>query len=206
MPNRQFTKYVPATHGIEQRGVVLIVALIMLVVISLLATFSIRNATSTEAAAGNVRTTQLASQAAEIALRYCEDQLDQIKTASPTATIAVANIITSTQTSAALTKSGNSLTKWDTAASTSNWNASNAIPTSAYIIIPTTALGGTTTFQRSPECMIEAVQVLNSANVVTTTSTYLITARGFGPEVGAVDANRSRPTGSEIWLQSTLEY
>lgn len=189
-----------------QRGVVLIVALIMLVIISLLATFSIRNATSTESTAGNVRTTQLASQSAEIGLRYCEDQLDQIKFNTPTATIAVANVITSSQPSIALTKSGTSLTRWDTSASVANWNAANVIPTSAYIIIPTTAMGGTGTFQRPAECMIEAVQVINSANVATTTSTYLITARGFGPEVGAADANRSRPTGSEIWLQSTIEY
>jgi Tfp pilus assembly protein PilX len=59
----------PAT----QRGVVLIIALVMLVVISLLTTLSIRSAVSTESVSGNVRTTELASQAAEIALRYCED-------------------------------------------------------------------------------------------------------------------------------------
>lgn len=206
MPKRPQTKSGKAPRQSAQQGVVLIVALIMLVIISLLATFSIRNATSTESTAGNVRTTQMASQSAEIALRYCEDQLDQIKFNAPTTTVAVANVITAAQPSIALTKSGANLTRWDTSASLANWNAANVIPTSAYIIIPTTALGGTATFQRPPECMIEAVQVLNSANVVTTTSTYLITARGFGPEVGAADANRTRPAGSEIWLQSTVEY
>ena len=55
-----------------QRGIVLIMALIMLVVISLLTAVSVRNATSSEGVNANVRQTQLAGQAAETALRYCE--------------------------------------------------------------------------------------------------------------------------------------
>jgi Tfp pilus assembly protein PilX len=58
-----------------QRGVVLIIALILLVVISLLAVTSVRNAGSTATVAGNVRTTELATQAAEIALRHCESSV-----------------------------------------------------------------------------------------------------------------------------------
>ena len=56
----------------SQRGVVLIIALVMLVIISLLAVSSMRNSGSTEEVLGNVRTTELATQAAEIALRRCE--------------------------------------------------------------------------------------------------------------------------------------
>jgi hypothetical protein len=33
-------------------------------------------------------------------------------------------------------------------------------------------------------------------------SAFVITARGFGPEVAA---DAGRPKGSEIWLQSTIE-
>ena len=47
--------------------------------------------------------------------------------------------------------------------------------------------------------------VVTSGGALSTTSTYVITARGFGPEVPAVDAARSRPRGSEVWLQSTIE-
>lgn len=56
----------------RQNGVVLIIALILLVVISLLAVTSLRGAGSAESISGNVRTTELATQAAEIALRHCE--------------------------------------------------------------------------------------------------------------------------------------
>ena len=174
----------------EQRGVVLIVALIMLVIISILATYSIRSATSTEAVAGNVRTTQLASQAAEIALRYCEDAVEQ--TFAPTPTVVV------TPLAYANPPRWKTMTNWD--GGSSGITGPNAI-----IVIPSAALGGTSTYKRAPECMIEAMQVLNSTNVLTTTSTYVITARGFGPEVAAADGSRSRPSGSEVWVQSTLE-
>lgn len=180
-----------------QRGVVLVVALIMLVIISLLATFSIRNATSTEAVAGNVRTTQLATQAAEIALRYCEDGVTQSFATTPTFTITPSFILSAQDPPRALQKIGNNLDYWDTATSV----AHNAI-----IVIPTSALGGSATYSRPPECLIEAVQVLNSSGALSTTSTFLITARGFGPEVGAASADRKRPTGSEVWLQSTIEF
>jgi hypothetical protein len=61
-----------------QQGVVLIIALVMLVTISLLTTLSIRSAVSTESVSGNVRTTEMATQAAEIALRYCEEAVVQL--------------------------------------------------------------------------------------------------------------------------------
>ena len=57
------------------------------------------------------------------------------------------------------------------------------------------------TYKRPPECMVEQLPA-----VTTGTSTfYIITARGFGPEVAVADAARSRPVGSEIWLQSSIE-
>lgn len=171
-----------------QSGIVLIVALIMLVIISILATYSVRNATSTEAVAGNVRTTQLASQAAEIALRYCEEGVEQ--SFAPTPTIVITPLAYQDPP------------RWKTM---SNWDGSTSVTAAAVIVVPTTALGGTATYKRPPECMVEAMRVLNSSNVLTTTSTFLITARGFGPEVPAADTNRSRPTGSEVWMQSTLE-
>ncbi|OYT92084.1 MAG: hypothetical protein CFE43_10145 [Burkholderiales bacterium PBB3] len=182
-----------------QHGVVLVVALIMLVVISLLAAFSIRNATSSETVAGNVRTTQLATQAAEIALRYCEDGLLQSFAVTPTFTITPSFILGAMNPPRALRKVSNTMEYWDTSSSVTN---------NAVLVIPTSALGGATSaYKRPPECIIEAMQVLNSANVLTTTSTYLITARGFGPEVSNADpAVRARPTGSEVWLQSTLEF
>ena len=182
-----------------QRGVVLIVALIMLVIISLLASFSIRNATSSEAVSGNVRTTQLASQAAEIALRYCEDGVAQTMSGTPTYTVSLLAY--------QATPLWPNMAKWDgtTSQVANNTVVGTTTQAVAYQVIPTANIGGTATYPRPPECMIESMRVLNSAGTVSTTSTYVITARGFGPEVAAANSNRDRPVGSEVWLQSTIE-
>lgn len=172
-----------------QRGVVLIIALVMLVVISLLTTLSIRSAISTESVSGNVRTTELASQAAEIALRYCESAVVQIN--SGTVTFTVTPTILPYQNPP----------QW--MSSTATWDIS---PSNAFVI-PATYVNqatGTATYKRQPECLVERMPVV-TAGVLSNTSTYVITARGFGPEVAAIDAARSRPQGSEVWMQSTIE-
>lgn len=176
-----------------QAGVVLIMALIMLVIISLLATFSIRNAVSTEAISGNVRTTQLATEAAEMALRYCEDGVAQ--SFAPTPTFIISPVLAYSTTP-----------KWKNLA---NWDGSTSLTGSVptYLaVIPTSVLGGTASFKRPPECMVERMTVVNSTGVLSTTSTFVITARGFGPEVDVADANRNKPIGSEAWMQSTISF
>ena len=57
----------------SQAGIVLIMALIMLVVISLLAGISVRNATSSEGVNANVRQSQLASLEASQSLSESSD-------------------------------------------------------------------------------------------------------------------------------------
>jgi type IV pilus assembly protein PilX len=174
---------------VGQSGVVLIISLIMLVVISILATLSIRNATSSEKVSANVRTTELAAQAAEIALRYCEEAVLQI------------NSGTGSLTSLPTVLSYASPPAWQTI---TNWDGN----TSAPFVVPEASVNqvdANVTFNRYPECMVERVQVIDGAGAVSLTSTYTITARGFGPEVPAVTAARLRPTGSEVWMQSTIE-
>ncbi len=173
-------------HHAPQRGIVLIMSLIMLVVISMLATMSMRNATSSEAVSSGVRTTALASQAAEAALRYCENTTFQIR--SGTAAPAGFNILdTSTPP------------LWQ---STANWDQ---VTTSVFLVPLATVnnADGYAAYKRSPECMIERVPVVTASGAVSNTSTYVITARGFGPEV--VSTAGIRPVGSEVWLQSTIE-
>lgn len=168
----------------------LVIALIMLVIISLLATLSIRNAISTESVSGSVRTTQLASQAAEIALRYCEEAVVQI------------NSGTVTLTTIPTIQDYVSPPLWKDLAA--NWD----VATSPAFVIPVASVNqasGAVTFNRPPECLVERMQMAISASAVSTTSTYVITARGFGPEVAAANAARSRPVGTEVWMQSTIE-
>jgi type IV pilus assembly protein PilX len=172
----------------RQHGVVLILALIMLIVISLLAAFSVRNATTTEAIAGNVRTAETANQAAEIALRYCEAAVVQSETGSGSLTLPLPTIHDYVDPP-----------KWKAMA---NWDTV-AAPPLQYLIPESTVnvSSAQVTFKRMPECMVERLPVRSGA-AYSTSSTFIITARGFGPEVAA---GTGRPSGAEVWLQSTIE-
>ena len=170
-----------------QHGVVLVIALILLILISLLAVSSLRNAGSSEIVAGNVRTTELANQAADIALRYCESKALDMATAGVTP--------------------DSTLDQWKTPAT---WDSPNTqkpwdgTSTSAFVLpVELVNQAGMTydTYKRAPECMVEKLPAVTAG----TSMFYIVTARGFGPEVAAAGTARSRPTGSEAWLQSSIE-
>ena len=175
----------------RQQGVVLVIALILLVLISLLAMTSVKNSSSSESVAGNVRTTELATQAADIALRHCEASVLMLKGGSSyTTTFANVNILES-----------HPPPNWMDMSSATGWDST---ATSAFsLLLASVNPPGMThdTYQRPPECMVEK----QSAVVSGASTFYIVTARGFGPEVAAADAARSRPAGSEVWLQSHIE-
>ncbi len=181
----------------------LIMALIMLVIISLLAAMSVRNATSSEAVNSNVRQTQLANAAAETALRYCENALINVVTGSTTATYSVTSPPGTTTVAFDATYIKDYVSGTPTSATASNWDSSTA--TNKILVLPLASVnrtGITTTFSRAPECMIER---LSPSTATSYTNNFSITARGFGPEVAAATSARARPVGSEVWLQSSLE-
>ncbi|MGB4116067.1 MAG: PilX N-terminal domain-containing pilus assembly protein [Polaromonas sp.] len=189
---------------LAQHGIVLILALVMLVVISLLTTLAVRNATSSEAVNSNVRQTQLASQAAETALRYCEAALTTFL-AAETATFT----FTSPPSSASFNIDATyihdvAVSGTATSAIAANWDSTTAA--NRILVVPMSSVnrtGITTTFSRPPECMIDRLSRSTSSNYW---KTFAITSRGFGPEVAAANAARDRPVGSEIWMQSSLEF
>lgn len=156
-----------------EKGIVLGITLIILMLIALLAATSMRNSGSTEQVLGSVRTTILAREAAEAALRYCEESVQKSG---------------EVPIQAAGAAEWSTIAKWDEADST-------------IFVLPVAVLNQielTETYRRMPECMVELV--------LPTTSNYVITARGFGPEVKAVASNESRrPSGAEVWLQSHIE-
>ena len=200
----------------RQRGVVLVIALILLVVISLLAITSMRNAGSSESVAGNVRTNELAIQAAEIALRHCESSVLMIlKRANGDTTTPEANYPTNFIATNILPATNPP--QWQNVAT---WDS----PSTATYVLTAQLLNqtgmATTTYQRTPECMVEQLPVLltnlpvldgagnvvaNNGTGVSTTTTFMVTARGFGPEVAVANSARSRPVGTEAWLQSHIE-
>ena len=189
-----------------QRGIVLIMALIMLVVISLLTAVSVRNATSSEGVNANVRQTQLAGQAAETALRYCEQGVIDVLSASTSTFVFSVSVPPSSTT---VTLSGTHFQSFVASTPTSmvpaNWDVTNPVIANSILVLPAASVnraGITSTFSRPPECMIERLSPSTSAKA---SKNFSITARGFGPEVAAADSTRTRPIGSEVWMQSTLE-
>ena len=178
----------------KEHGIVLVMAMIMLVVISLLAVNSMRNATSTESVLGSVRTSQLASQAAEIALSHCEYSVNDV--------VNSAGVYTTTFTSSNILPTS-TIPNWQ---STTIWDTTSTV--AIYILpIASVNLSGmtSTTYLRPPECMVERLARMGSSGVITTSSSFVVTARGFGPEIPAANAGRSRPMGSVVWLQSTIQ-
>jgi type IV pilus assembly protein PilX len=88
-----------------------------------------------------------------------------------------------------------------------NWDGASATP----FVLPLTLVNQvgmlTVTYKRAPECMVEPVPVvLAGTAVANTSSSFVVTARGFGPEVAAADGSRSHPLGSEVWLQSHVQF
>ena len=175
-----------------ERGIVLVIALILLVIISLLAVTSLRNASSSESVAGNVRPTELATQAADIALRHCESSAIKI-----TKLIANASDTSAQATYPTTLREANvqRVTTADQWKSVSNWDST----TTAVFVLPSDLVGNTATYQRPPECMVES---LTGVTPTGPPASFVITARGFGPEVAA---GTGRPAGTVVWLQSTIE-
>ena len=175
-----------------ERGIVLVIALILLVIISLLAVTSLRNAGSSESVAGNVRTTELATQAADIALRHCESSAIQITKRIANASDTSAQATYPTTLVEANVQRVTTADQWK---SVSNWDST----TTAVFVLPSTLVGNTATYQRPPECMVES---LTGVTPTGPPASFVITARGFGPEVAA---GTGRPAGTVVWLQSTIE-
>ena len=169
----------------SQGGVVLIMSLVMLVIISLLASMTMKSALSSESISGSVRLNQLAHQSAEAALRFCEEAV--IKTLNGTE---VTGFSIQPQSSSL---KGNSATIWDA--------TSGAV---AYALTLDSVNNNKQPYKRPPECVAEQLAPAGSPKA---DMLVAITARGFGPEVAAVpaDATHRRPAGSEVFLQSTLE-
>jgi type II secretory pathway pseudopilin PulG len=186
----------PPSFLTRQHGVVMIIALILLMVVSMLSVFTIRQATSSTQVSNNARTQTTAMQAAQMVLQECETRVRNgldgntpsisPDPATPPATPPTAQLW---QPNAA-----GEMPNWDGQTSLAHFPA--VPPANHYTLIMNAAPAGTM-LQRTPECMVE--RQLNNNQII------IITARGFGPEVPAVDATRSAPQGTEVWLQSFLE-
>ena len=146
-----------------QTGVALPIVLIFVVVMLLIGITAIRNVTLGEKMAGNTRNQELAFQAAEQALRFCENAMLTNSASKPT-------ILTPSTTT----------NLWDDPA---NWQGSNSIAIAGAL-----PAGGVNTM---PRCMVEDVkgtlrldptQLKKDDGI----QVYRITARGTGASNNAV--------------------
>ncbi|MBQ0933359.1 hypothetical protein KAK07_11500 [Ideonella sp. 4Y16] len=164
----------------RQRGVTLIIALVMLVVIGLASAAVMRSSLTSDVVSNNARLHTLAQQAAQLALRFCETQIEReskdwiggftINAASP----------------------GDPY--WQ---SFTTWHGGSAVQA---IKVPDAVLAsGDSSFKPTtvPQCLAEW------SDAVPGTRTIIVTARGFSPDYDQTDAGR-QTAGSVVWLQSTL--
>ncbi len=175
------------------------IAMIFLLLVSLMTITSLHNIASSESVLGNVRTTEMAEQAAEVALRHCEAAVMDLLTVASGGASAYAS-----QFKQANILPVSSPPQWQNIAT---WDSTSA----SVFVAPLTLVNQVgldkATYKRAPECMVEPVPVLLSGTTVpSTTSSFVVTARGFGPEVAAADASHSHPVGSEVWLQSHIQF
>lgn len=176
----------PCQRSHRERGVVLPMALIMLVIISLAGLLAARNSATHEQFSNNMRTTQVARQSAEAALRYCEQVVIDIISDEGAVYGALQPRIVTTELAPVDIETG----AWNTKA---NWVAG-----AASLITYTPEFGATVKEEAQvreenyPTCIIQ----------VMTEDRFLITSRGLSNDAVIEDDELVR--GSEIWLQSVL--
>lgn len=189
------TRHIPNGRPTQQKGVVLIVALILMMVLSILASISIRGASSSEQIANQDRQKALAQQAAEAGLRRCENLVQAYRLDNTKNVPALGGLIPDPAPGAATYN-------WEIDAGQNFWDSVPG-PIAPQIVAFAAAGDGVgghgLYFQRPPECMSQ-YSAAGNTNVVVTT------ARGFGPEVQAAPNPKdgTLPIGTEVWLQSVI--
>ena len=187
----------------SQRGISLIIVLILTVVIGLTAAAAMKGATSSQRVTNNVRMENMAQQYAESALRYCEAQV-QIPFNNPAATartakLAAANIpVVSKVPVSGVVAAGN----WENSVT---WTASAGAvgPSLARVDLASTQFSSalsSKTPAKAPQCAVE-MQVLGTA--VASYTVTVVTSRGFSSDYEA-DGVGKTTRGSVVWLQSIL--
>ncbi|MDM4770836.1 hypothetical protein QT386_11560 [Solimonas sp. SE-A11] len=168
--------------------------MVLLVVMTVSSVVAMRGATASDMVSQNIRSQNLALQAAEIALRYCERQLMN------SGTLNVFSL-----------NNGAVRDEWRTA---SNWTDTTRVNTT-----PSSFLGSTVTYATAPQCIVrrlsydemygsidmDQITIRPEDRGVQPGSVFIfrITARGFSPDFQRNSSGKSI-SGSEAWVQSTI--
>lgn len=162
-----------------ERGVALMVALVMLVIIGIASVSIMRGALSSDLIANNTRVQTLAMQAAQIGLRYCEDEVVKREMGQPT-------LIHTPEVDAPNPRA------WEVFANWSDADKVNEVPSEYMSSDNSTFVPGAL-----PQCMVQEKNLSGQ-------TIYEITARGFSPDYAADEDDGSTVSGSVVWLQSLL--
>lgn len=176
----------------RQKGISLIIVLILLVVIGLTAAAAMRGATSSQRVTNNVRMDNIAQQYAEAALRYCEDQL-QLADAARVNSLKVAVIPT-------VNIAGGAAGAWENPISWTGAVGAGAAAATRTVLPAAQYSSALSSYvpARPPECVAET-QTLGSPTFTVT----VVTARGFSTDYRA-DVAGNTINGAVVWLQSIL--
>jgi type IV pilus assembly protein PilX len=173
----------------SNRGVSLIIVLILMIIIGITASTAMRNASSEQRATNNQRMEATALQYAEAALRYCEAQMRiSVPSARADASLqgTIPNLVQGPTTSG-----------WTDPLS---WTNTTGRASSTRTVVPNTAIKETANTDtvlpaRNPECVVESVSG---------SSTIIITARGFSSDYEAHATTGATIRGAVVWLQSMI--
>jgi type IV pilus assembly protein PilX len=172
----------PASRHSQNSGVVLIVVMVMLVIIGFMSVAVMRGAMNSDQISNNNRAQIQASEAAQLALRFCEAEI--IKGTSTLITIAASPVTAAKPTAQPLWKSKDLWT--------------STTPGSA-VEIPADALktSNMSNILKRPQCLAEYADA-------TVTSPIVLTARGFSADYSENSTTNKITSGSVVWLQSTF--
>ncbi|WKB52420.1 hypothetical protein [Eleftheria terrae] len=162
-----------------QSGVVLLVVLVMLVVIGFTSVSVMRGALNADLVSNNERMQTLATQGAQIGLRYCESLL---RLSDPQRAEKGFNL---------QPKATGAKAAWETADKWSDATVRVQVP-DEWLEPEDNSVDLIT-----PECMAE-MSTMGTADVI------LVTARGFSPDYTANAETKATESGTVIWLQSIL--
>lgn len=168
---------IPRHHS--QQGIVLIVVMIMLVIIGLTSVAVMREALDADMISNNVRAESVATEAAQVALAFCEQQL-----AGTGGTLTIQPAVVPP-----------SPANWEVF---NNWKGANAMATTLDISQLKSSLAAVK-LSKLPQCLAEDSSAITGSGRV-----VLVTARGFSQDYTEDSTTGRSLSGSAVWLQSTV--
>lgn len=165
----------------RQRGVVLVVALVLLAVFSMIAISAIRGSISTEVVGRAMRASEEAMQAAETALRHCEQQV-----LANNAAIPINDDLATDRP-----------VMWETRAYWDDGAKAYTLPAA----IVDSGDGAARKARTPPKCMVERYR-LRTLRGASEGESYLVTAVGYTRDYA--QQGGKTVAGGEVWLQSIL--